>query len=111
MIDIELPDAEVIDLRPREGVEPKMRVKRASACFCSLELDEKERTVTCPRCGRRWEPFAALLMLSRAWTSYACNRDALRHEVRKLVEQRDRLRQDVANLKAQARRVRGEGGR
>lgn len=98
-------DAEIIELPKREGVEPKLRVVRASYCICSLTIDEKERAVHCKRCGKLWDPVQALLFLARNWTTYASNRDALRAEVKRLEERRERLRKDIQNAKAQTKRL------
>lgn len=102
--------AEVIDfvaILKGGGVEPKMVVKRArNTCIsCSFVFDEKERTIECPKCGRQWEAFEALVRLARDWQNFALNRTALRSEVKRLNEDRERLRKDVANLKAAKRRA------
>jgi len=97
--------AEIIELANHQGVEPKLRVIRKTGCFCTLVFDEHERTVTCKLCNRVWEPFEALVYLARTWVQYAANRDSLKREIDQLRDDRARLRQDVANLKAQRKRA------
>lgn len=107
---IEIPEAEIVELaNRREGAAPKLRVVRSKVCFCTFVIDEKTRTVTCPRCARTWEPFEALLRLSRDWTNYDANRLVLKHEVKRLEATRERLRSDIQNLKAQAKRIEKKG--
>lgn len=104
----ELPDAEVIELaNHRVGAEPMLRVLRASACFCVFMADEQTRTVICRRCGRTWDAFDAMLYISRKWTIYEANRNALRGEVENLRAKREEIRRDIQNLKAQKRRLGG----
>jgi hypothetical protein len=107
---VEIPEAEIVELANRRaGAEPKLRVVRSKSCFCTFTIDEHARAITCPRCGRTWEPFEALLRLSRDWTNYDANRRALKHEVKDLEERRERLRSDIQNLKAQAKRIEKKG--
>lgn len=101
--------AEIIDFSVflKGEVDPKMRIKpRESGCIsCTFLFDEKARTVECPKCGRKWEPFDALAHLARTWRNFAINRDHLRHEVSRLKEIEDRLRKNITNLKAAKRRA------
>lgn len=104
MTTVQIPECEVIALDNHRGAEPKLRVVRSRGCMCSFTSDEKTRTVTCPRCGKVWDAFDAMMFLARDWTNYDANRQALKREVSDLVALKDRLRQDVQNLKAQAKR-------
>lgn len=99
-------DAEIISLADfQAGAEPVFRVVRAPTCWCSLTIDEKSMTITCKRCGKVYEPFAALLLIVRDWPRFAANRDALKAECKQLVEKRDALRTELKNLKAQWKRA------
>lgn len=99
----------VVDIasRRKSGPAPALTVVRKPSCFCAFSLDEKTRTVSCKRCERSWDAFEALLYVARNWTNYAANLAALKHAVARHQQERDQLRKDIHNLKAQAKRARG----
>jgi hypothetical protein len=78
---------------------------RAASCFPHrFKLDGKTRTVTCMNCKRLFDAFEALMVVSRDWIHYEANRQALRGDVERLQEKRERLRKQVQSLKAMVKR-------
>lgn len=84
---------------------PAIQATREPTCFPhQLRIDGKKRTVHCGRCGKEFTPFDALLYLSRDWVHYRANLTALQGDIKRLTETRERIRRQVKNLKATAKR-------
>lgn len=118
------PEGAVIDLTPRLALRDVDRVLRhprikkvdrhkptAFCVACAITVCEKTRTETrtveCSRCGRQWDPIAAIVHLARTWDNAAAQIQRLRAETKRLAELRDELRREVANLKAKKKRAGG----
>lgn len=70
-----------------------------------FEYDMDERSVSCARCGRNFDPFEALDHLGRQWASYDFTHRNVRGEIADLEKQRDAIAKQVRNLKARRRRL------
>jgi len=93
-----------------EGDLPPAPVKKVkeSAPFCSahmFEVDEERREVTCSRCERSFDAFEALGLLARDWSNYDWSHRSARHEIADLAKEREDIKKQVSNLKAQRRKL------
>lgn len=70
-----------------------------------FEYDMDERSVSCLKCGRKFDAFEALDHLGREWAAYDFNHRNVRGEIADLHKQRDKVAKQVTNLKAQRRRL------
>ncbi len=70
-----------------------------------FEYDMDERVVSCVRCNRKFDAFEALDCLGREWANYDYTHRNARAEIADLKKQRDAIAKQVANLKAQRRRL------
>ncbi len=76
--------------------------------FCSthfFEYDMDERTVSCTRCGRSFDPLEALDHLSKVWQRYDWAHRNARQEIADLKDEHDHILKQVKNLKSQRRRL------
>ncbi len=104
---------EVVDesnvIRLRVPTEPKpLLVIKTRVRFCAphhFEIDGETRTVQCSKCKAAFDPIAALLEIARDWHHYRFNAQDLRHQIERLQKERDELRRQVTNLKAQKKRA------
>lgn len=106
-------DGEIIPLpkRDADGVVPLLSVAHDAKRLCmahTFSLDEQTRTAKCKLCERLFDPFEAIMYLARRWSTYETNRGALKRECEGLEKQREELRRQVQNLKAQAKRAGGQ---
>jgi predicted nucleic acid-binding Zn-ribbon protein len=87
---------------------PVKKAKTASLPFCSahmFEVDEERREVLCSRCSRAFDAFEALGLLARDWSNYDWSHRSARHEIADLEKERDAIKKQVSNLKAQRRHL------
>lgn len=68
-------------------------------------VNEKERTVTCRRCGALVDPFDALMLVANRETQLADNVQALRLEERERRQRIDKLNTIERNAKARIKRA------
>ena len=73
----------------------------------SFEMNDKERTVRCKRCGCKFEAFDAMMALRKTWDRYYNQIVCYKREIERLEQEREQLKRDVRNLKAQRHRQRG----
>lgn len=80
---------------------------RRRGCFplCSVRLSLHNRTVTCRTCGKVWEAFDWLFEAAASWEVISSNAKHGREEVARLRKQEADLKREIANLKAQKRRL------
>lgn len=83
--------------------KPKPRAKYCR--FHRFEYDPHDQTVWCAACEKVFSGFEAFLEIAHSWEFVRSNRDLLQSEVSGLLQDRDRLKKDVANLKAAKRRA------
>jgi hypothetical protein len=57
------------------------------------------------KCNATFDPFAALADIARGWLHYSTNKRCLEDEIARLERTKDALRREIANLKAQRRRL------
>lgn len=94
-----------------DGDMPRPPVKKAKGeyiGFCSphiFEIDEDRRLVECERCHRFFDAFEALVDLAREWEHYDYTHRSVRHEIADFTKERDALKQQITNLKAQRRKL------
>lgn len=93
-----------------DGDLPMAPVRKAKvdAPFCSahmFEIDEEHRVVTCSRCERSFDAFEALGLLARDWSHYDWSHRSARHEIADLTKEREAIKKQVSNLKAQRRKL------
>ncbi len=108
------PTDNVVHIRFKRTKEdlPTAPVKKsrsdASRPFCVthfFEYDMDERSVSCVRCGRKFDAFEALDHLGRQWANYDFTHRDVRGEIAALKKQRDAVAKQVTNLKARRRRL------
>lgn len=108
------PIDNVVKLRTKRnpGDLPMVPVAKAPrdpderSCFQhAFEYSRVARTVKCKLCGCAFEAFDALCYLSEHWERYDWAHRDVRREIAALDVEREKLKQQVKNLKAQARRA------
>lgn len=104
----DLKPSNVVPFKPVE--KPALSIKhveRPHECWPHhlFVFDEKARTVECSKCSRVFTPFDALMEVARDWDQLVRNRKFLQQQCKELGEQRDALKREVQNLKAQRRRL------
>lgn len=97
---IELPTARDRPLMSYEQERPER-----DRCFVhAFVFNVDKRTVRCRNCTAMFEPFDALVEITREWAKYGRQLQAYDHEVKRLQDKQERLKREVNNLKAQRRR-------
>ena len=101
----------VVDLAERRRLAaealPSLQTTK-SAPYCSahaFELNGEQRLVTCKRCKAELSAYDALTWLARHWDTMLANRRVYEDDNKRLLRERDALRTEVTNLKAQRRRL------
>ena len=87
---------------------PVVKAKTPLLPFCiahSFEIDEERREVTCSRCERSFDAHEALGLLARDWANYDWSHRSVRHEIADLTKEREAIKKQVSNLKAQRRKL------
>lgn len=87
---------------------PVKKAKTSSAALCSahfFEIDEDHRVVVCTRCERAFDAFEALGLLARDWSNYDWSHRHARQELAELAKERDAIKKQISNLKAQRRKL------
>lgn len=100
---IELPTARDRPLMSYDQDRPA----RAGCFVHAFRLDIDKRIVRCRNCNAIFEPFDALVEITKEWAKYGRQLQAYDHEIKRLEEKQADLKRDVNNLKAQRRRHAG----
>jgi hypothetical protein len=97
---IELPTARDRPLMSYEQERPER-----DRCFVhAFVFNVDQRTVRCRNCKAQFEPFDALVEITREWAKYGRQLQAYAHEIKRLEDKQSNLMREVKNLKAQRRR-------
>ena len=107
------PNDNVVVLRFKRSKEdlptaPVKKGPRKDRPFCTTHFfvyDRDERSVSCSRCERTFDAFEAFEHLAQQWSNYDYNHRDVRAEIEDLAAQRAKVAKQVANLKAQRRRL------
>lgn len=87
--------------------DPAERYRRGGCWpLCSIRIHKHDRSVICRTCGKRWEAFDWLFEAASSWENISANAKHGREEVARLRKQEADLKREIANLKAQKRRLR-----
>jgi hypothetical protein len=98
---------EVIQLKSNSNeIRASLPIKREKICLHKyVEVDIDEHELRCTQCDARIDPFEFVLSLAHEERNQIWTLKELKKQVEIFKKEKDQLQKDVANLKAQKRRL------
>lgn len=98
----------VIDPEEYELPELQLVVAAGPVKYCShdqVEIWEHHRLVKCRRCGQTLDAFDFLVQKGKQENCHFSNLKWLKQEIKNMQENKETLKKEIANLKAQRRKL------